>query len=216
MNRSFRQRVGALAGVLLAGTVVLAWASPASAQPAPLATSTATLGTGPGAITVGCGPGTDAATQTGSDTVEPGGGTVEGTAKCGTNTTVSSAAQVTGTYDGNTFTVQCSYANANGSTVLLYQETVNGVTTNFVGVGQGSLEIGGVTVASVNCLQPYPLAVGVGGAADAAGPALVTQPSASDDGSGRGTTWLLLAGAAALLVVAGQLAMGRRIGRHRS
>ena len=216
MNQSFRQRVGALAGVLLVGTVVLAWASPASSQPAPLAVSTATLGTGAGAITVECGPGTDAATQTGSDMVE-GGGTVAGTAKCGTNTTTSSAAQVTGTFNGNTtFTVQCSYANANGSIVLLYQETVNGVTTNFVGVGQGSLEIGGVTVASVNCLQPYPLAVGVGGAADAAGPALVTQPSASDDGSGRGTTWLLLAGAAALLVVAGQLALGRRVGRRSS
>lgn len=31
MNRSLRHRVGALAAVLLAGTVMLAWASPASA-----------------------------------------------------------------------------------------------------------------------------------------------------------------------------------------
>jgi hypothetical protein len=57
------------------------------------------------------------------------------------------------------------------------------------------------------------LDVGAGGASEVAGPALATQAAASDANSGRGSTWLLLAGAAALLVIAGQLAMGRRIGR---
>ena len=213
MNRSFRQRVGALAGVLLAGTVVLAWASPASATH--LVGSTATLGAGPGAITVACGPNSPAVQQAGSDTVS--GGTVTGVAQCGANTNTSSAAQVTGTYNGNVFTVQCSYANANGVVVMTFQSTVNGVAVvQSASQAAGSVEIGGVTVASVNCLPPahYPLAVGASDASEAAGPALVTQPSASDDSSGRGTTWLLLAGAAALLVVAGQLAMGRRIGRR--
>ena len=215
MNRSFRQRVGALAGVLLVGTVVLAWASPASANH--LVGSTATLGDGPGALTVSCGPGSDAEQVAGSDTVA-GGGTVTGIAQCGANTNVSSAAQVTGTYNGIPFKVQCSYASANGVTVVTYQETINNVVVfQSASQGAGSLEIGGVTVASVNCLPPahYPLAVDAGGASEAASPALVTQPAASDDGSGRGT-WLLLAGAAALLVVAGQLAMGRRIGRRSS
>ena len=214
VNRSFRQRVGALAGVLLVGTVVLAWASPASAVHQ--VGSTATLGAGPGAITVACGPNSPAVQQAGSDTVT--GGTVTGVAQCGANTNTSSAAQVTGTYNGTPFTVQCSYANANGVVVTTFQSTVNGVVVvQSASQGAGSVEIGGVTVASVNCLPPahYPLAVGASGASEAAGPALVSQPAASDDSSGRGT-WLLLAGAAAVLVVAAQLAMGRRIGRRGS
>ena len=215
MNRSLRQRVGALAGVLLAGTVVLAWASPASAVHQ--VGSTATLGDGPGALTVTCGPGSDAEQVAGTDTVA-GGGTVTGVAQCGANTNVSSAAQVTGTYNGIPFKVQCSYANANGVVVVTYQETINNVVVfQSASQGAGTLEIGGVTVASVNCLPPthYPLAVGASEASEAAGPALVTQPAASDDSSGRGT-WLLLAGAVALLVIAGQVAMGRRIGRRGS
>ena len=219
VNRSFRQRVGALAGVLLAGTVVLAWASPASANH--LVGSTATLGAGPGAITVTCGPGSDGEQATGSDTVA-GGGTVTGLAQCGANTDVSSAAQVIGTYNGIPFKVQCSYAKENGVTVVTYQETVNNqVVFQSATQGAGSLEIGGVTVASVNCFAPhgpapYPLAVGASGASEAVGPALVTQPATADDSSRRGTTWLLLAGAAALLLVGGQLAIGRRFGRRGS
>ena len=210
VNRSRRQRVGALAGVLLAGTVVLAWASPASAVHQ--VGSTATLfGTPP--ITVTCGPNSPVVQQTDAN---PADGII-GTARCGANTDVSSAAQVTGTYNGTSFLVQCSYARdpSTGTVITTYQEVVGGTITSQGVGGQRTLVIGGVTVASVNCLPPthYPLAVDASGASEAAGPALVTQPAASDDSSGRGT-WLLLAGAAALLVVAGQLAMGRRIGRR--
>ena len=230
VNRSFRQRVGALAGVLLAGTIVLAWVSPASAVHQ--FGSTATLGTDPGAVTVVCGAPSAARSQFGTDTVA-GGGTVSGTAQCGANvaseTVNSTAAQVVGTYTvggvETTFELRCTYANREGVVVTTFQKIVNGQIVDQgaalnTSLGMQTLQIGGVTVASVNCLAPaahdYPLAVGASGASEAAGPALVTQPAATDDSSGRGTTWLLLAGAAALLVVAGQLAMGRRIGRRGS
>ena len=212
MNRSFRQRVGALAGVLLAGTVVLAWASPASAQQQ--LGSTATLGSGPGAITVTCGPNSPAVQRTDTNAADG----LTGTAQCGVNTDVSSAAQVTGTFNGTSFLLQCSFARDpdTGTVITTFQEVVGGVPRAQGFGGSRTLVIGGVTVASVNCFGPaYPLAVDAGGASETASPALVIQPAASDDGSGRGT-WLLLAGAAALLVVAGQLAMGRRIGRRGS
>ena len=223
MNRSFRQRLGALAGVLLVGTVVLAWASPASAQapPPPPVSSTATLGSGPGAITVTCGPNSPAVQRTDINAADG----LTGTAQCGANTNVSSAAQVTGTFNGTNFILQCSFVRDpnTGAVFTSFQEVQNGVITAQgagpgTGFGSRTLVIGGVTVASVNCLpagQAYPLAVDASGASEAAGPALVTQPAASDDSSGRGM-WLVLAGAAALLVVAGQLAMGRRIGRRGS
>ncbi len=211
MNRSFRQRVGALAGVLLAGTVVLAWASPASAATASQARV--------GAFIANCPSPPPAAQQI---VARPGAPlqvtpTVTATTiQCGTNVG-SAGAQVQGTYSGGTFLLQCSIG---GGFVTTQRQIGTGPVVQSATPGSGpvtlSETVDGVII-SVTCdASSYPLAVGASGASEAAGPALVTQPAASGDNSGRGTTWLMLAGAAALLVVAGQLAMGRRIGRRRS
>jgi len=210
VNRSFRHRVGALAAVLLAGTVMLAWPSPVSAQPT--TGSEARFGN----VVASC-PTNGSTANLGPRTI----GTVTAEViQCATAEDGSTnSAQVQGRYSGGTFQLQC-LRTADGRYILnqqvqggenaqftsdepIFREiTLDGVKISvFCGPGAAAAPTTTTTVA-------YPLAVDVGGASGA-DPALASSPATSAESSGSGTPWLFVAGVAALLVV-GQIAIGRR------
>jgi hypothetical protein len=214
VNRSFRHRVGALAAVLLAGTAMLAWASPASAQ---------TTGSEArfGGFVASC-PTPGSVDNEGSQTI----GTVTAEViQCATSADGRTAsAQVQGTYSGGKFQLQCTRTDG---TYILNQQVEGGDSEQIVSSEpiRRTIVLDGVTI-SVFCgpaaaapttttTAAYPLAVDVGGASGA-DPALASQAATSAESSGSGATWLFVAGAAALLILVGQLAIGRRIGRNNS
>ena len=214
MNRSFRHRVGALAAVLLAGAVMLAWPSPAAAATGSRAqfdNVVASCPTVPSYQNIQ-GP----VTRTGTS----GNPVIADQIQCAV-TTESVSAQVTGKYSGGTFDLKCLIHDGQVSTIKRVGSETNELT------GPNPYAGGPVTVSaivdgilvSVTCEGPaaaptttttaaYPLAVDVGGASGADS-ALASSPTASAESSGSGTPWLFVAGVAALLVV-GQIAIGRR------